>query len=259
MQTKRRLLAHHLTAKNLANEVLNKRKREETEEDDEDEKEEEIAAPAPKKEKKSFKDPNFYLEPTPQNVHSEAGLSINAGETLNSKDVVMDLMGDDTSTIKNDRLVRKWDRKKKKFVMVKGGVDVNDKKSMKNESGQKIKEADKGKIYENWTRRTHMSIPKVGDIEDKSTSHSAKNLNLFKFKHQQNRKTNEKVRSELKSADQIQKERKEKAKKENRGKRQRRAPNDPSPHKRGKGAAPPRSKKISVGKKPNFSKNKRRK
>ena len=60
--------------------------------------------------------------------------------------MVLDLGGDDVQTINKDKSVRKWDRKKKKFVWVKGGIDINNKKIMKNESGKKINEENKGKM-----------------------------------------------------------------------------------------------------------------
>jgi hypothetical protein len=45
-------------------------------------------------------------------------------------------------------LVRKWDRKKKKFVMIEKGIDVNNKKMrIRNESGKLVKQEERGKMY----------------------------------------------------------------------------------------------------------------
>jgi hypothetical protein len=161
MSMKRKLRAQHQQAQQLATEVSGKAKLDESEDGPaivgqvEDEPDEAIEASS--KKQKSFKDPNFYLEPLPSNLHSEAGycyfvviltarLAVHESNSMNSRDIVLDLGGDDAHTITHDKSVRKWDRKRKKFVWVKGGVDVNDRKAMKNESGRKIKEADKGKM-----------------------------------------------------------------------------------------------------------------
>jgi len=178
-------------------------------------------------EEKTFRDEQFYMSPLPANYHNEKGMSMEKGSGLNSDAIVLDLNGDDKDTMGSKKSVMKWDRKRKKFVMAAANVDINSKKGgkkMKNESGQLV-EAKKGKIYEDWKQKHKIAIPLAGDMEDDILSRRlTQPYNRFQHnKGQQNKKEEpegkQKYKTELKSKDQITKERKEQAKKQAKMKR----------------------------------------
>lgn len=69
----------------------------------------------------------------------------------------------------------KWDKTKKKYTLQK--VD-RDGKTMRNESGAKIKKGEeKLDIYKRWTQKTHLKLQKSGEIEDKKLTSQAKSAN----------------------------------------------------------------------------------
>lgn len=59
---------------------------------------------------------------------------------VNSDDIVLDINGDDSESIKRKRTVVQWDRKKKKYIKVSG---VDPRKKLLNESGKVISEKEK--------------------------------------------------------------------------------------------------------------------
>ena len=95
----------------------------------------------PKKQRKNFKDEEYFMSYMKPNHYAEKALSLK--ENINSNDISMDLVGDDSSTINQHQNVTKWDRKKKKFVKV-----GNNEKKIKTESGEIISasKAEKGKL-----------------------------------------------------------------------------------------------------------------
>ncbi|PRP76488.1 DEAD (Asp-Glu-Ala-Asp) box polypeptide 54 [Planoprotostelium fungivorum] len=166
-----------------------------------------------KKSKKSkqaeMKDQDFYMshEPDNKNQSKEDGYGINAG--LNDKSLAMDIIvGDDGKLLKNNQLVSKWDRKRKKFVKVGVNVDVN-KRLSKNESGVKIKKGEQGKMYEEWKRKNKRELPIVGEREGVNTS----NMDRWKYKHKGGQSGKGEPKDETKNLDQMMKAEKEKAKK----------------------------------------------
>jgi len=72
-----------------------------------------------------------------------------------------------------------WDPKKKRFTYAK--LDENRNIIRKNESGVKIKEADKFKAYKNWRKKTKLKIQNVGEVEKKEIVDGAK-INYFNRK-----------------------------------------------------------------------------
>ncbi len=78
-----------------------------------------------------------------------------SNEGLNAGDIAFEVGADDADSIRKEEKVRKWDRKKKKFVFAKAGVDVNNSKQrqlIKNESGQIVKAENRGKMYPKYTQ-----------------------------------------------------------------------------------------------------------
>mmetsp|Transcript_43271 Transcript_43271/g.139034 ORF Transcript_43271/g.139034 Transcript_43271/m.139034 type:complete len:961 (+) Transcript_43271:132-3014(+) len=111
--------------------------------------------------KKSAEVPQFYLsvERDAREDAKERGLDMEQYQ--------MDLMPDDSTDIKKQKSVVRWDAKKKKYLPVMVSVDGRVVKgSRKNESGQRVKgEGDKSTIYKKWAQNTKKRIQKVGEME----------------------------------------------------------------------------------------------
>lgn len=95
------------------------------------------------------------------------------------EDVTMNLVPDDDA-IKNikGKTAMKWDNVKKRYMLKKVDRDGKVIAEKRNESGQKITKKMKGKeqesIYKKWQQRTHLSLQKTGEVEDKKTIDQAK-------------------------------------------------------------------------------------
>lgn len=150
-------------------------------------------------------------------------------DDINSNDLALDISADDPDEIKKQRIIKKWDRKKKKFIYVNNGEEKKNKK-IRNEAGQLVTPKERGKIYEEWKYKTKFAIPTVGQKEDiNQTNLLKRDPTQKKFRHkashakkeelnaeiEKKSRWNSKVKSELKSKDQIAKNRRiEKKKKE---------------------------------------------
>eukprot|EP01104_Vermistella_antarctica_P017139 TRINITY_DN6026_c0_g1_i1.p1 TRINITY_DN6026_c0_g1~~TRINITY_DN6026_c0_g1_i1.p1 ORF type:complete len:881 (+),score=288.15 TRINITY_DN6026_c0_g1_i1:176-2818(+) len=188
-----------------------------------------------KKARTTFRDEKFYMETLQKNFHGEEGLSLNQGNRSlnqhNLQDIVLDVTGDDATTMKQGKSNMKWDRKKKRFVNM-SGVAFDDKRADKNESGAIIiKSAKKKKtIYAEWKKKTNKYIPSEGAEElaevgrhggFATTARAAKFQRYArheeKTKQRDQRKQNG-AKSELRNRDEIRKSRKQKELRERRKK-----------------------------------------
>ena len=137
----------------------------------------------------------------------------------------MDIVEEDGKGISQQRRVRIWDKKKRNYVQVNANeVDrIRGGKRIKTESGAKAKKDEKavGELYKKWQQRTHKSITATGSQEDPAAGGGNRGGSRFKYRH---KKGSEEDRAggrggrggwegdggnELKSRDQIMKERKE--------------------------------------------------
>ncbi|XP_063769378.1 ATP-dependent RNA helicase DDX54 [Pseudophryne corroboree] len=99
----------------------------------------------------SAQDPEFYIPYRPKDFDSERGLSV-AGSSFEqaAAGAVLDLLGDQNEDLSKTKHVMKWDRKKKKFV---GAGGHQDKKKIRTESGRLISSSYKKNIYEDWKKK----------------------------------------------------------------------------------------------------------
>jgi hypothetical protein len=98
---------------------------------------------------------------------------------------------DDEEVMKNTKgkTVMKWDKVKKRYTLQK--VDREGKVIQRNEAGVKIKKTDKQvDYYKRWQQKTHLSLQKTGELEDKkligqakSASESRQLMKSFKGRH----------------------------------------------------------------------------
>lgn len=121
-------------------------------------------------------------------------------------ELTLNLCPDDLVEKKKSKYV--WDEKRKRYVS--GVSDKNGNLVRKNEAGVKIK-VDEKRIssYKKWMSKTKIRVQRTGEVEDTNLVHSASQ----KFKDRKSMKGNHKAKSDIKSYDQLVKERKDTGKK----------------------------------------------
>ncbi|XP_069615971.1 ATP-dependent RNA helicase DDX54 [Ranitomeya imitator] len=185
--------------------VLGKRKREDAAENEE----------TKKKKGDVSQDPEYYVPYRPKDFESERGLSIasNSFEQA-AAGAVLDLLGDQTEDLRKTKHIMKWDRKKKKFV---GAGGHEDKKKIKTESGRVISSSYKTNIYEDWKKKYKIDDQDSEEEEDRQTGKSHRKGRGGRRGSQGMPRPEAtgprgKVKSELRSKQQILKQRKAKEK-----------------------------------------------
>ncbi|PWN53632.1 DEAD-domain-containing protein [Violaceomyces palustris] len=127
--------------------------------------------------KKSFRDPNFYLEYEQKDAKTEKGYSIESSAKdsflQQARNATFDLNGDDSGVLGTQSQApnsSRWDTKKKKFV--KGdGTGSDNKKLIRTESGLKLPASFRSGRFEEWRREQRLDMPKVGELESDLPSH----------------------------------------------------------------------------------------
>ncbi|KAK1328666.1 hypothetical protein QTO34_012240 [Cnephaeus nilssonii] len=106
-----------------------------------------------RKEEARQRDQDFYVPYRPKDFDSERGLSVGGDGGAFEQQVagaVLDLMGDEAQNLTRGRQQLKWDRKKKRFV---GQSGQEDKKKIKTESGRYISSSYKRDLYQKWKQK----------------------------------------------------------------------------------------------------------
>ncbi|KAM8817047.1 ATP-dependent RNA helicase DDX54 [Rhynchonycteris naso] len=106
-----------------------------------------------RREEAQRRDQDFYVPYRPKDFDSERGLSIGGDGGAFEQQVagaVLDLMGDEAQNLTRGRQQLKWDRKKKRFV---GQSGQEDKKKIKTESGRYISSSYKRDLYQKWKQK----------------------------------------------------------------------------------------------------------
>ncbi|XP_059214653.1 ATP-dependent RNA helicase DDX54 [Centropristis striata] len=108
-----------------------------------------------KRSRQSGKDEEFYIPYRPKDLHSERGLSLGGEGTAfeqQASSAVLDLMGDEGARLNQHKNIMKWDRKRKRFVREGGGEDQ--KKKLRLDGGQVINnKKNKKNFYEEWKKK----------------------------------------------------------------------------------------------------------
>ncbi len=133
---------------------------------------------------------------------------------LSLDELTLNILPDDDHLKSTKKTV--WDPKKKNFV--RGKVDKSGKLIKTNEAGVKIKSKDKNpRAYQTWKKKNKLRVQNVGEMENDKIINNADNM--FKERKMNKRmKTSgdKKGKNELKSFDQIFKEKKDKFKNQSR-------------------------------------------
>ncbi|KAI7867098.1 P-loop containing nucleoside triphosphate hydrolase protein [Spinellus fusiger] len=134
-----------------------------------------------KKAQKNFRDEQFYIDYTQKDANTERGYSMNTTGNFmeQAAKAQLDLLGDDKDTMASGKNQMRWDAKKRKFV--KGlGIGADNKKLIRTESGALISASYKSGRFSEWSKKTHIDIPRAGEQE----LASARNMTQNKFRHQ---------------------------------------------------------------------------
>ncbi|XP_041666040.1 ATP-dependent RNA helicase DDX54 [Cheilinus undulatus] len=111
--------------------------------------------PKNKRSKQSGKDEEFYIPYRPKDFDSERGLSLGGEGSAFEKQAssaVLDLMGDEGEKLNQHKKIMKWDRKRKRFVTETGKEDQ--KKKIRTDGGQVIQNKKNRKnFYEEWKKK----------------------------------------------------------------------------------------------------------
>ncbi|KAI8368300.1 P-loop containing nucleoside triphosphate hydrolase protein [Radiomyces spectabilis] len=132
------------------------------------------------KEKKSYRDEEFYLSYQQKDFNTERGYSMNTSGNFveQAGKAQLDLIGDDNDTMRSTKNLLRWDSKKRKFV--KGtGIGSDNKKMIRTESGALISASFKSGRFDEWAKKTRISMPRVGELE----LNSAKSMQQKRFRH----------------------------------------------------------------------------
>jgi ATP-dependent RNA helicase DDX54/DBP10 len=160
---------------------------------------------------KNFKKNNQFISETKQtNSKSLWGDE----KPLSLDELTLNFVPDDGNTNSTKKTV--WDPKKKNFV--RGKVDKSGKLIKTNEAGVKIKSNDKNpKAYQTWKKKNKLRVQNVGEMENEKIINNADNM-FRERKMNKRMKTSgpKKGKNELKSFDQIFKDKKDKFKKQSR-------------------------------------------
>uniref|UniRef100_A0A8C9TRU4 ATP-dependent RNA helicase DDX54 n=1 Tax=Scleropages formosus TaxID=113540 RepID=A0A8C9TRU4_SCLFO len=189
-------------------EVVGGKRKKQPEDDD-------VTRPKSKKNRQSSCDPEFYIPYRPKDFDSERGLSLGGeGSTFEKQasSAVLDLMGDEGDHLNHHKNMMKWDRKRKRFVHETG---KENKKKVKTESGQVVNPSKKKKnFYEEWKKKYKIDDG-ASDSDGETGGPRGRKSGVGGHRGRrvaQQTKGGLRVRSELKSREQIMKGRKIKSK-----------------------------------------------
>lgn len=122
---------------------------------------------AGKKQKQTnFKDSEFYLSYTQADANTEKGYSMTTSGNFveQAAKASLDLVGDERETMTQKKNQLRWDAKKKKFVQGTG-IGADNKKMIRTESGTLISASFKSGRFEDWSKKTKLSLPRSGEQE----------------------------------------------------------------------------------------------
>ncbi|XP_055461862.1 ATP-dependent RNA helicase DDX54 isoform X1 [Psammomys obesus] len=165
-----------------------------------------------RREEARHRDREFYVPYRPRDFNSERGLSVSGTGGAFEQQVtgaVLDLMGDEAQSMSQSRKQLRWDRKKKRFV---GQSGQEDKRKIKTESGRYINSSYKSDLYQKWKQKQKID-DQDSDEDGPSSRQSPRPRRGGKrgrsHGESQTRAVSAPARSELKTKEQILKQRRQ--------------------------------------------------
>ena len=129
-----------------------------------------------KKKKKSFRDPQFFLNHyAPASIIQDQQLSLNSSFANEAQQATFDLDNDDNNKLQTNKQIMKWDKKKSKYINSKS----TDKKYIISENGTKIPASFRSGKFDEWKKQRNL---KSTSIIEKNNSNNSNNK---RFKHNQ--------------------------------------------------------------------------
>jgi len=111
----------------------------------------------------SHRDENYYIPYQPADQNTEKGYAMKEGNFLEqSRNVEIDITGEDESQMRAKKNMTVWDRKKKKFVKASSIKDKEAKK--KNEAGKVINSSYKTNFFEEWKAKNRINLTTAPDV-----------------------------------------------------------------------------------------------
>merc|ERR1719433_1216082 len=104
----------------------------------------------------NVKDEENFIGYQAKDHHTEAGYSMLTGFEADASKAVLDLTGDDNSSMLKKRTMMRWDAKKKKYVKAEQDGSDSTKKKIKTESGVWIPASYKSDRYSKWRERSKL-------------------------------------------------------------------------------------------------------
>ena len=169
----------------------------------------------------SHRDEQFYIPQQPKDGHTEKGYSMLTGATgdgflSQARQSAFEIGGDDSEQLAAQaRTNTKWDRKRKKFVKVaKDDEGGRTGKKLRTESGVVLKKSYKTNAFEKWKEQNKVNLPRSGEQENARLLpvRPLKQRSRVVHPSPEERQQKKQAHRELKSKEQILKQRKQTAK-----------------------------------------------
>lgn len=112
-----------------------------------------------------FRDKEYFISSIPPDIHANRGFAVNPARD-GIRAAVMDLVGDETGDMAKGHRQFHWDKRKKKYVQLQGGEELRATgKRIITESGVKVSKRKTGAsgIYEAWVKKSKV---RVGQEQD---------------------------------------------------------------------------------------------
>jgi len=154
--------------------------------------------------RKGFRD-EHYIPSRSSDLQTEKGLAVKSFEQ-DASGISVDFVADDTDVMRKQVTTKKWDRKRKKFV---GASNDKGGKRIKTESGAWIKATYKSNKYREWMEKNRIRGKSTNEDENEEHETSSRKGGK-RGQRSRGKKSQGKLRNEMKSKDQILKARQKK-------------------------------------------------
>ncbi|KAF8313459.1 DEAD-domain-containing protein [Clavulina sp. PMI_390] len=134
--------------------------------------------PTKKKQKRDFRDKEFFMSHYQKDAATDKGYSLKDGAsfTEQARNATFDLAGDESGLTGRQRHDKQlaWDKKKKKFVKAaqEGADNV---KLVKTESGARLPASFRSGRFDEWKAKNKTSLPRVGEAESERAARAGGN------------------------------------------------------------------------------------
>ncbi|TIB86623.1 DEAD-domain-containing protein [Wallemia mellicola] len=179
LKEKEKALQEEMEGETTPGDSLDNADKEEQEQADEDDIAAVFDTGSKKKQKKDFRDPNFYMGYEHADAHTDKGYSLQDGATFAEQARTAEVTLMDDEQLKSQKMAPsqlKWDKKKKNFVRG-GGIGADNQKLIKTESGARLPATFRSGKFDEWRKKHKMDLPRTGETEEKNHKALAMGMN----------------------------------------------------------------------------------